>query len=318
MAADPPRLGYEPERPGAPLPAPYQDPFSRLAEDLRAVVASLRLRLREFWRRNRQGDLARPGFWPRDLAPLYWPLLLSCGLLLLVLVPWQLARLLPQRPAPPISLNSPNADAIPGNATAPGSITNNSHPPDSLSTGSPPGNSPPANSLPTNSLPGDSSATKSSAAAGAAPGVAAPGVAATEELASPGATAEVIDGAGADGADETGAGVGGALADSSAASSQPSPALGAEMALLEEFAQQDPGQLIVVAQADPETAMVRLQLAEGYGRLSQRRRQAQAERWWQRSLELGYEQLQLRDGLGRILARQARVGSGMILLDAAD
>lgn len=308
MAADPPRLGYEPERPGAPLPAPYQDPFSRLAEDLRAVVASLRLRLREFWRRNRQGDLARPGFWPRDLAPLYWPLLLSCGLLLLVLVPWQLARLLPQRPAPPISLNSPNADAIPGNATAPGSKANNSHPPDSLSTGSPP-----ANSLPTNSLPGDSSATKSSAAAGAAPGVAA-----TEELASPGATAEVIDGAGADGADETGAGVGGALADSSAASLQPSPALKAEMALLEEFAQQDPGQLIVVAQADPETAMVRLQLAEGYGRLSQRRRQAQAERWWQRSLELGYEQLQLRDGLGRILARQARVGSGMILLDAAD
>jgi hypothetical protein len=90
------------------------------------------------------------------------------------------------------------------------------------------------------------------------------------------------------------------------------------MALLEEFAQQDPGQLIVLAQADPETAMVRLQLTEGYGRLSQRRRQAQAERWWQRSLELGYEQLQLRDGLGRMLARQARVGSGMILLDAAD
>ncbi len=310
MAADPPRLGYEPERPGAPLPAPYQDPFSRLAEDLRAVVASLRLRLRELWRRNRQGDLARPGFWPRDLAPLYWPLLLSCGLLLLVLLPWQLARLLPQRPAPPISLNSPNADAIPGNATAPGSIANNSHPPDSLSTGSPPANFPPANSLPTNSLPGDSLATKSSAAAGAAPGVAA-----TEELASPGATAVGIDGAGAD---ETRAGVGGALADSSAASSPPGPALGAEMALLEEFAQQDPGQLIVVAQADPETAMVRLQLTEGYGRLSQRRRQAQAERWWQRSLELGYEQLQLRDGLGRMLARQARVGSGMILLDAAD
>ena len=308
MAADPPRLGYEPERPGAPLPAPYQDPFSRLAEDLRAVVASLRLRLRELWRRNRQGDLARPGFWPRDLAPLYWPLLLSCGLLLLVLLPWQLARLLPQRPAPPISLNSPNADAIPsdataGDATAPGSIANNSHPPDSLSTGSPSANFPPANSLLTNSLPGDSLATKSSAAAGAAPGVAA-----TEELASPGATAEGIEGAG----------VGGALADSSAASSQPSPALGAEMALLAEFAQQDPGQLIVVAQADPETAMVRLQLTEGYGRLSQRRRQAQAERWWQRSLELGYEQLQLRDGLGRILARQARVGSGMILLDAAD
>jgi hypothetical protein len=122
MAADPPRFGYEPERPGAPLPAPYQDPFSRLAEDLRAVVASLGLRLRELWRRNRQGDLARPRFWPRDLAPLYWPLLLSCGLLLLVLLPWQLARLMPQRHAPPIALISPDADAIPGDASAPGSV----------------------------------------------------------------------------------------------------------------------------------------------------------------------------------------------------
>jgi len=273
MAADPPRLGYEPERPGAPLPAPYQDPFLRLAEDLRAVVASLRLRLRELWRRNRQGDLARPGFWPRDLAPLYWPLLLSCGLLLIILLPWQFARLLPKRPAPTTSLISPNADAIPRDATAPGSMTNNSYPPDSL---------------PSNSLPADSLSTNSAAAAEGAPGVAD-----TEELVSPGATAEEADGTGAElGAD------------------------GAEMALLEEFAQQDPGQLIVVAQADPETAMVRLQLAEGYGRLSQRRRQAQAERWWQRSLELGYEQLQLRDGLGRLVARQARVGSGMILFDA--
>lgn len=275
MAADPPRLGYEPERLGAPLPAPYQDPFSRLAEDLRAVVASLRLRLRELWRRNRQGDLARPGFWPRDLAPLYWPLFLSCGLLLIILLPWQFARLLPKRPAPTTSLISPNADAIPRDATAPGSMTNNSYPPDSL---------------PSNSLPADSLSTNSAAAAEGAPGVAD-----TEELVSPGATAEEADGTGAElGAD------------------------GAEMALLEEFAQQDPGQLIVVAQADPETAMVRLQLAEGYGRLSQRRRQAQAERWWQRSLELGYEQLQLRDGLGRLVARQARVGSGMILFDAND
>jgi hypothetical protein len=273
MAADPPRLSYEPEQPGAPLPAPYQDPFLRLAEDLRAVVASLRLRLRELWRRNRQGDLARPGFWPRDLAPLYWPLLLSCGLLLIILLPWQFARLLPKRPAPTTSLISPNADAIPRDATAPGSMTNNSYPPDSL---------------PSNSLPADSLSTNSAAAAEGAPGVAD-----TEELVSPGATAEEADGTGAElGAD------------------------GAEMALLEAFAQQDPGQLIVVAQADPETAMVRLQLAEGYSGLSQRRRQAQAERWWQRSLELGYEQLQLRDGLGRLVARQARVGSGMILFDA--
>jgi hypothetical protein len=90
------------------------------------------------------------------------------------------------------------------------------------------------------------------------------------------------------------------------------------MQLLAGFAQQDPGQLIAAAQADGDGGLLRLQMAEGYGRLSRQRRQAQAERWWQRSLELGYEQLQLRDGLGRLLARQARVGSGMILLDAGD
>ena len=112
MAADPSRLGYGPERSGAPLPAPYQDPFSRLGEDLRAVVASLRLRLQELWRRNWQGDLARPGFWPRDLAPLYWPLLLSCGLILITLLPLQLARLLPQLPTPPPLVSSSTADSI--------------------------------------------------------------------------------------------------------------------------------------------------------------------------------------------------------------
>lgn len=90
------------------------------------------------------------------------------------------------------------------------------------------------------------------------------------------------------------------------------------MQLLASFTQQDPGQLIAAAQADGDGGLLRLQVAEGYGRLSRQRRQAQAERWWQRSLELGYEQLQLQDGLGRLLARQARVGSGMILLDAGD
>jgi hypothetical protein len=101
-----------------------------------------------------------------------------------------------------------------------------------------------------------------------------------------------------------------------AATTAAAAAAEAEKQLLAGFAQQDPDQLIAAAQADG--GLLRLQMAEGYGRLSRQRRQAQAERWWQRSLELGYEQLQLRDGLGRLLARQARVGSGMILLDAGD
>ena len=105
-------------------------------------------------------------------------------------------------------------------------------------------------------------------------------------------------------------------ADADAATTAATAAAEAEKQLLAGFAQQDPGQLIAAAQADG--GLLQLRMAEGYGRLSRQRRQAQAERWWQRSLELGYEQLQLRDGLGRLLARQARVGSGMILLDAGD
>ena len=66
-----------------PLPAPYRNPWRNLADDLRAVVADLRLRLQELWRRNGQGTLWRPTWWPSDLAPLFWPLLL---VLVLVLV----------------------------------------------------------------------------------------------------------------------------------------------------------------------------------------------------------------------------------------
>lgn len=66
-----------------PLPAPYRNPWRNLADDLRAVVADLRLRLQELWRRNGQGTLWRPTWWPADLAPLFWPLLL---VLMLVLV----------------------------------------------------------------------------------------------------------------------------------------------------------------------------------------------------------------------------------------
>ncbi|MEY3463259.1 MAG: hypothetical protein RLZZ468_1037, partial [Cyanobacteriota bacterium] len=72
----------EPSRPAPDLPAPYESPWLLLRRDLVAVVASLRLRLRELWRRNREGDLSVPGFWPARLAPLFWPALLALGLAL--------------------------------------------------------------------------------------------------------------------------------------------------------------------------------------------------------------------------------------------
>lgn len=63
-----------------------------MAGDLRAVVASAGLKLRELWRRNREGDLSAPGFWPVSLAPLFWPLLLALGLAVLLALGVSLAR----------------------------------------------------------------------------------------------------------------------------------------------------------------------------------------------------------------------------------
>ncbi|MEB3169941.1 MAG: hypothetical protein VKK43_01065, partial [Synechococcaceae cyanobacterium] len=71
--------------PGSDLPAPYESPWRRLGQDLQAVGASLRLRAWELLRRNRQGELWRPPFWPESLASLFWPALLG-GILVLALV----------------------------------------------------------------------------------------------------------------------------------------------------------------------------------------------------------------------------------------
>jgi len=261
------------------------------------VLASLRLRIQELWRRNWQGDLARPGFWPRDLAPLYWPLLLNCGLILMILLPWQLARLLPQRPNLPAQVSSSTADSLESGSTkstdlAPGI-------PDAGTR---------AATAPTDYSKSDSSSSDS--------GAVSSGTSLTDTL-SPEATKAGAEGA-ASPSPEAAAAQAAAAEAARAEEAASAAAAEAEMQLLAGFAQQDPGRLIASAQADGDGVLLRLRMAEGYGRLSRQRRQAQAERWWQRSLELGYEQLQLRDGLGRLLARQARVGSGMILLDAGE
>ena len=70
--------------PAHPYPAPYEEPWGRLAFDLRAALASTGLRLRELARRNRQGELSVPGFWPASLAWLFWPLLLALFLALVL------------------------------------------------------------------------------------------------------------------------------------------------------------------------------------------------------------------------------------------
>jgi len=58
---------------GNGLPAPYRNPWRNLSDDLRAIAADLRLLLWRQGRRNREGELWRPSWWPADLAPLSGP-----------------------------------------------------------------------------------------------------------------------------------------------------------------------------------------------------------------------------------------------------
>ena len=67
------------------LPAPWQNPWGLLWRDLGAVLASLGLGLRELWRRNGEGSLWRPAFWPQGGAVLFWPFLAVALVVLLVL-----------------------------------------------------------------------------------------------------------------------------------------------------------------------------------------------------------------------------------------
>ena len=133
----------DPVPPSSDLPAPYASPWGRLAQALLAVLASLRLKLRELWRRNGEGDLSVPGFWPQGLAPLFWPLLLAALLALLLALAGQARRGLshrgalpaggaatggaaetvvapaPTAPAPVATPAGPTAAPLPGTATAP-------------------------------------------------------------------------------------------------------------------------------------------------------------------------------------------------------
>ncbi len=93
------------------LPAPYVSPWREFARNLRSMAADLRLRLQEIWRRNREGDLSVPGFWPQWLAPWFWPLILVLLLGLVVLLAGRFTRNragdLPGVVVPPVQSSEP-------------------------------------------------------------------------------------------------------------------------------------------------------------------------------------------------------------------
>lgn len=85
--------------------------------------------------------------------------------------------------------------------------------------------------------------------------------------------------------------------------------------LLTELLGPEPPAWVLALEEEPAAGLVRLRLAEGFGRLPEARRRSLAEGWLLRAQELGYGQLELVGEGGGLLARPARVGSGMILLD---
>ena len=72
--------------------------------------------------------------------------------------------------------------------------------------------------------------------------------------------------------------------------------------------------LIMAINTTAEPAGLQLKLSAPYRQLDPRRQRRLAETWLARSLDLGFEQLELIGPDGRLLGYRARVGSGMILL----
>lgn len=224
------------------LPAPYESPWRQLGQALRAVTASLGLDLRALWRRNRAGELPRPSWWPLELAPLLWPLVLA----LVLALAGGLGAVMRQRPpqSPAIAGPEPAAELTP---------------------------------IPAAEKP-------------------EPALKALEQtaVAQPG----------------TGSGTRSGPRPEPVPIPEPDPVL--------EALSQGPdsgAEMIRHAQEDPAHGALILELNPAFDDLDPRRQRRLAERWLERSLELGFDQLALIDAQGEPLGYRARIGSGMILLN---
>jgi len=73
--------------------------------------------------------------------------------------------------------------------------------------------------------------------------------------------------------------------------------------------------LLEAARAEPARSLLVLTATPAYTALAQVERQGRAEGWWHQGQVLGYERLEVRDGGGRLLARSALVGGGLVLFE---
>ena len=232
----------EPRHEPGNLPAPYVSPWSEFARNLRALLADLQLRAQELWRRNREGDLSVPGFWPRNLASIFWPLVV----VLLVAVPvaglrwWQSAH-------PPVAESKSAAVAI--DQRVPVAVLPEAVFPEPLITPQP------------------------------------------EPAFAPETTLFDVG-------------------------NPPLPVLDLNP-LMDLFLDGSaPEGLLASATPQPAQNRLVLQVTEAWINLVPSARTSISEDWQRRSLDLGYSSLQLVDGAEKLLARSARIGSGMIVFDS--
>ena len=296
------------------LPASYRNPWEALAEDLRAVVADARLRLREFWRRNGEGNLWRPAWWPRDLAPLFWPLVVgAAGALVLAVLSALVVLVLTLLPV--------------GHANDSGGPTVAVRQDSAATTAAATG------------AAGTGAAEASGADVSASSGISAEDVSGREvsaaDLSGDAVTSEAISPvpqslAGredrskpliktstkrSDASDPASGTPANASAKPEALSDdgstdQPTPVLDPLNQLLD---RPEAAGLVEAALGEAETGTLTLQLTPAFDRLSDSDRRRRAELWQRWALELGYDHLDLRDRRAGLRGRDALVGDGMIL-----
>ena len=228
----------KPEKPSL-LPIPWSSPWKQLrqdlARDLPAVGSAFVLRLRELWRRNREGDLSVPAFWPEALTAWFWPLLLVLAVTLLSLpfVVGRSAEEAPSEVAASVSVEQQLQQAF--------------EPPAPLPTPDP-----------------------------------------ETELAT--------------------------VAEPLPLPAEPLVSLDPLLALLQDGATAD---LIGSIHPLPDQGLLELTSSEGFAALPVPARQKKADHWLELSRSIGYDNLQLVDGNGKLIGRSAQVGEGMILWNLA-
>ena len=259
------------------LPAPYQSPWEALRRDLAAVVADLRLRAQETWRRNREGDLDVPAFWPRDLAPLFWPLVVSLALLLVGAGVVVLAgRVIPQQ-----QLSTPHREALPESPAPERPVPLSSSPTPDIAEATPVDEDALVSPITPQLSPDPPAAVAQSVTLSAAD------VQATDQP--PAAPQSVPD-------------------------PLPDPLLVTlQQAAESTGAGVDASKLVLKIARRPERNGVQLTLGASWCDLKQSRRQELADRWLEQSQAAGYDELLLQSEQGKRLGRSARVGQGMVI-----